>query len=129
MENRHDLYGSLWTVDDDELGGMTPEEARDLMVECFYVAQVEMFERTRMKLSLPPNDEEIRRTVTSAVRRAFEEVGYDFDVPIAAALRPVAECLKKESAAYGTPAEQIEEQAREYEKVLVAVERAADFAA
>jgi hypothetical protein len=128
MENQYALYGSLWTVTDDELGGMTPEKARDLMVECFYVAQAEMFERTRVRLNLPPDREGIRRTVISVVRSAFEDSGYDFQVPTASALRPVAERLKKESAAYGTPAESIEQQAREYEKVLIAVERTAGFA-
>jgi hypothetical protein len=116
-------------VSDEELQGMTPERARDLMVVCFYEAQAEMFERTRVKLNLPPDEEQIHKTVEGVVRRAFEDAGYDYRRPVRDAFRPVAERLERESAAYGTPADVIEHHTAEYEKVLAALERTADTAA
>jgi hypothetical protein len=129
MSSHGDEYGRRWTVSDEELRGMTPEKARDLMVACFYEAQAEMFERTRVKLRLPPDEEQIRKTVEGVVRRAFEESGYDYRRPVRDAFRPVAERLERESAAYGTPADVIEHHTAEYEKVLAALERTADTAA
>lgn len=114
-----------WVVTDEDLEAMTARRAHDLMVECFFVAQHEIFERTRVRLRLARDDKAIRDTVESIVRRAFADAGYDYDAPILPALHAVAESLKHESVAYGTPQDVVEHHAREYEKVLAALDRSA----
>lgn len=111
-----------WSVPESEFRAMTPLRARDLIVECFYQAQHETFERAKHRVSKAPADaESIRKAVIAAVRVAFKEVGGDFEKPTPSMLAKVVEVLAAKSDAWGTPEDVIAHHRAQIERILIAL--------
>jgi hypothetical protein len=110
-----------WKLDADALDGLTPEDARDLLIECFVIAQEATFIRTRERLRLNTNAAELTRTLTAVVRMAFADLGYDFERPTADALNDVADHLARQAAQFGTPNDVVRHHREEFSKVTSAL--------
>lgn len=107
----------MWEVDESVLDDVTPQSARDLLVDCFFAAQSQAFARTRHAVNSDTSRGEVRKTVESLIRVKFRELGCDWDNPSAADLHKVALSLACEAAAWGTPPEAIERSMSELRKV------------
>jgi len=115
------MYQPRWKVEPGALADVTPENARDLMIECFVVAQEQTFIRTRERLHLDTNSGELTRTLTAVVRMAFTDLGHDFDRPTAEALSDVADHLARQAAQFGTPNDVVRHHREEFSKVTSAL--------
>ncbi|MBA4371156.1 MAG: hypothetical protein C0418_06240 [Coriobacteriaceae bacterium] len=106
-----------WTVSETELEELTPESARDLLVECFTVAQAEAFARVRGGMHLGSDGEVVRDAVRELVRSGFCDLGSDFDSPSAEDIDAMVFVLAREAASWGTPPEVIRHHMAEMRKV------------
>ena len=95
---------SCWKVPPSELVELTPQRARDLVVECFYFAQHETLARVKQRMGAASvDDASVRANVLGAVRLAFKETGGDFDYPSVHSLHNVIDVLAKRAGSWGTP--------------------------
>lgn len=117
MEESH----ALWSVDDDRLGSITPAGARDLLVECFTVAQGEVFRRAALSLDMMADTDTTRSQVENSIKLKFKELGYDYEKPDVASLREVMTALAAQARIWGTPADVIEHHLLEMNRVLAHV--------
>lgn len=92
-----------WFCLPSELIGLTPQHARDLIVECFFQAQRETMERTRVAIGLDPDLDAIRAEAESAVRNAFVRTDGDFESPDKESLERAVESLLETAESMGTP--------------------------
>ncbi len=115
------MYQPTWKLEPDALAGLTPEKARDLMIECFLVAQEETFIKTRERLHMATNADELGRTLASVVRMAFRDLGHDFERPTAEALEDVADHLARQAVQFGTPGDVVRHHRAEFSKVTGAL--------
>jgi len=107
---------ACWRLPASQLDDQTPLRVRDLVVECFYVAQHETLRRTKAKLGVAGiDDASIRANVVGAVRFAFKESDGDFDHPTAASLRNAVGVLASRAESWGTPVDIIQQH---HEQVL-----------
>lgn len=110
---------SAWHADEHDLSEtIHPQRARDLIIECFFEAQRETFERTKQNLGVATDDAAIRRSIVSVVRLSFDQVDGDFDSPTRTSLEQVVAALAAHAAAWGTPSDIIEHHRMEIEKVM-----------
>ncbi len=107
-----------WCVPPGDLVDVTPEKARDLIIECFYRAQHEMFERTKQRMGTRWDEEAVRKSVSGAVRSAFSQAGGDFDAPSRLDFEQVLQVLGAKARSWGTPLDIIQHHQREIERVL-----------
>jgi hypothetical protein len=113
---------ACWMVPAHEFRSLSPERARDLIVECFFQAQHETFARAKQKVGSQAFDEpSIRSAVVGAVRVAIKEVGGDFDRPTADILAKMVEVLARKAEAWGTPPDVIAHHRVQVGKLLVAL--------
>jgi hypothetical protein len=97
-----------WAPSRQDLQGLDPIKARDLIINCFFEAQRETFVRAKKTLNLQTDAKSVQESVSSAVRMAFREAGEDFDRPSRASLQKVVQVLAARSAGWGTPPDIIE---------------------
>jgi len=117
------MLDSCWKLPESQIVDLTPEKARDLMVECFYYAQHETFLRTKQKLGVTRLDEaSLRASIVGAVRLAFDETGGDYDHPTAATLRTAITVLARKAESWGTPMDIIQHHASQIGRVLSRME-------
>jgi hypothetical protein len=110
-----------WSVGPVTLASITPEKARDLLVECFVTAQEETFRKTRQRLHMPTSQGELERAIAGVVRRAFTDCGHDFERPTVQALEDVADHLARQAAQFGTPGDVVQHHRAEFAKVTDAL--------
>ena len=109
---------ALWSVEASRLEGLTPVGARDLMVECFMVAQGEVFRRAALSLDMMADTETTRTQVENSIRLKFKELDYDYDNPTASNLREVMDLLAAQARIWGTPADVIDHHIAEMNRVI-----------
>lgn len=97
-----------WAPSRQDLQGLDPFKARDLIMNCFFEAQRETIARAKKSLNLRADAGSIKDSVGAAVRSAFREVGEDFDRPSKTALQKVVRVLAARSASWGTPPDIVE---------------------
>jgi len=97
-----------WQLKEQDLEGLNPIRARDIIIKCFFEAQKETFERSKKLLDRPASDDDIYRSVVGAVKVAFDETGGDFEKPGRETLVKVVTTLARKAGAWGTPADIIE---------------------
>lgn len=97
-----------WSLSRQDLLGLEPVKARDLILHCFFEAQRETYARAKANLGLAVTPETIRESVVKAVRAAFDETRGDFNRPTKAALLAVVGVLASKSRSWGTPPDIIE---------------------
>ena len=107
-----------WCLTEDDLTGLTPEKARDLIIRCFFESHKETLARTARKLGILPTDEKLFARVTASVRAAFKTTGGDYDHPTAEDLDEVVKLLGGKAASWGTPDDIIEFHKSQIVKVL-----------
>jgi len=111
-----------WKVSSQDLAGISPMKARDLVIRCFFEAQRETFERANKHLGQRgATDEGIMQNVTMAVKMVFKETGGDFEKPSKESLRKVVESLARKASVWGTPQDIIDHHKGEIEKILKAL--------
>jgi len=110
-----------WFVSEEDLQGLNPIKARDIIIKCFFEAQKETFARVKESLGRKVTDEEILDSVTNALRLVFKEIGGSFDNPTKEDLFKIVERLASKSASWGTPQDIIEHHRSQIEKVLKAL--------
>lgn len=102
------------------LDAISPELARDLLVECFVEAHLEA-ENVRTRTLSYTDSHKMRDHATRIIKTAFSELGYDFARPDAASCRMVMEQLSRDSRLAGTAAEIVEHHVCEYSRVIDAL--------
>ena len=111
-----------WCINENDLEGINPVKARDLIVECFFEAQKETFkrvsEKTKNKSGRSTRDEDVLKTVTAAIKLAFKDVEGDFENPTKESLTKVVEYLAKRAGTWGTPEDIINHHKGQIQKVL-----------
>ncbi len=107
-----------WELCESDLADITPEKARDLIINCFYSAQTETFIRARRQIGVRSSNEDIQASVIAGVRAAFKEIGGDFDKPSKESLEKVVQALAKKSASWGTPEDIIEYHKKQIQRIL-----------
>lgn len=110
-----------WFVTEDDLKGLNPIKARDIIIKCFFEAQKETFARVKETLGRKVSDEEILESVTNAIRLMFKETGGSFDAPSKADLLKVVEGLASKAATWGTPEDIIQHHKTQIQRVLMAL--------
>lgn len=94
-----------WFCIPSDLVDLTAQRARDMIVECFFHAQRETIERTRVATGLDTDLSAIRMQAEDAVRGAFTHTGGDFEKPDKASLERALESLLETAQGFGTPAD------------------------
>jgi hypothetical protein len=94
-----------WYCVPSDLVDLTPQHARDLIVECFFQAQREALERSRAGMGLDTDLGAIRAEAEGAVRDALTRAGGDFENPDKASLDQAVESLLQMARSMGTPAD------------------------
>ena len=107
-----------WFLQEQDLAGLDPVKARDLIIKCFYEAQKETFARSKQELGLSTNDEQLHASVQTAIKLVFKEIGEDFEKPTKATLMKVVDVLGRRASAWGTPQDIIEHHKGQIQKVL-----------
>lgn len=118
----------LQTFTDEDLVGLTPRRARDLVVQCFFNAQLETFKRAATKMGAGASPDQLKRTVEGAVRLAFRSTKGDFENPTIESLGAAVMDLAGKAAAMGTPHDIIDHHKQQLGRVfevLAKEERAA----
>jgi len=101
---------------------LTVLRARDLIVECFFQAQRETFERAKHRVGSTSFDaNSIRSAVVAAVRLAFKESGDDFEHPSRESLARMVAVLARMSASWGTPDDVIAHHLTQVGRLLTAL--------
>lgn len=113
-----------WFLSHKDLLGLTPLKARDLIIKCFFTAQQETFEKLRKKKGLSSTDEDIKATVTAAIKSVFVHSGADFDNPTEESLLKVVEALAAHAKSWGTPQDIIDHHKTQIKKILEALKDA-----
>ena len=106
---------------DEELSGLTPRGARDLVVRCFCAAQHETLARASQSLSAVPSEESLKKMMIGVVRLAFRAVNADFEQPTRKVLLEVVGQLATQAAAMGTPPDVIAHHREQLGKVFAAL--------
>lgn len=110
-----------WFVTSKDLQKMTPAKARDLIIKCFYAAQKETFANIKLQEKLPASEQEVKNTVTAAVKSVFTQIGEDFENPTKPGLLKVVEVLAANARSWGTPEDIIRHHKGQIQKVLNAL--------
>jgi hypothetical protein len=87
-----------WVCLPADLVDLTPQRARDLIIECFAHAQHEM-------LSQRTDLDSVRAQAEIEVRDAFARTGGDFDNPSKRSLERVVDALAEKALGASTPSE------------------------
>ncbi len=111
-----------WSLSKDDLKGLNPVKARDLIIKCFFEAQKETFASVKRELGVTPTDESIMDSVTSAVRVAFKKAKGSFDNPTKEDLSKVVQILARKASSWGTPPDIIEHHKNQIMTVLKILE-------
>lgn len=114
----------LQTFTDEDLVDLTPRRARDLVVQCFFNAQVETFRRAATKLGAGASQEQLQRTVEGAVRLAFRSTKGDFEHPTKESLMAAVMDLAGKASAMGTPHDIIEHHKQQLGRVFEVLSQA-----
>lgn len=97
-----------WKIPEERLSGaLSAAEARDLMVECFWQAQREAFGRAAASVG-GSSLNDVRQTIVTVVKMAFESAGGQFERPTKQMLERVLPVLVAKAGAFGTPADIVE---------------------
>lgn len=97
-------FYAQWSITAQDLSGITPIKARDLIVKWFATAHKEIFARVNQTLQVR-DDVSLFNSAEGMVRLTFREVGADFNRPDKENLRKVINQLAKKAAGWGTPPE------------------------
>jgi hypothetical protein len=107
-----------WFCSPSELAGLTPQRARDLVIECFFQAQHETLERGHVTMGLDLDPDSIRMEAEGAVRNAFMRTGGDYKNPSRSSLERAVGSLLETASNFGTPVDIIEHHEQQISMVL-----------
>ncbi|MER2561640.1 MAG: hypothetical protein ABTQ32_13015 [Myxococcaceae bacterium] len=113
----------LQTFSNEDLVGLTPVRARDLVVKCFLNAQLETFKRAATRLGSNTSVEQLQRTVEGAVWLAFRSTKGDFEHPTKETLMAAVMDLAGKAAAMGTPHDIVEHHKQQLARVFEVLEQ------
>jgi hypothetical protein len=110
-----------WCISDADLQDLDPQKAREILVECFYEAQRETFARVKKQLGSRALEEDVRKSVVTAIKLAFKETGHSYEKPTRRALEDVVEMLANKAQSWGTPDDIIEHHKGEIQRLFAAL--------
>jgi hypothetical protein len=102
-----------WVCVPADLVGLTPERARDLIIECFSQAQHEALRQVG-----GPDLDSVRAQASREVRDAFARTGGDFENPNKTGLERVVEALAEKARSASTPPEIIRHHEQQVAMIL-----------
>lgn len=106
-----------WSLRPRDLVGINPVKARNLISECFFESEKDVYAQANLH-GRKPTEAEIRRLVEGTVRRAFDEAGFDYARPDKRALQAVVNVLMRKAASWKTPPELIAHHREEIGRIL-----------
>lgn len=113
---------SRWEIDQEQLADVTPQEARQLLVECFVAAQGETLARNSdVAQAQQPDTMDVRSMAEGTIKLAFANLGYDYEEPAPIALWTVMDYLAGQSKSWGTPPDIIMHHFKEMSKVVQSI--------
>ena len=107
-----------WHLQDEDLSGLNPIKARDLIVKCFFEAQKETFARIKQDMGGSTSDKDLMSNVIASIKMVFREVGSDYENPTKEGIMKAVESLAKKAGSWGTPQDIIEFHKGQIMKVL-----------
>lgn len=107
-----------WHLQDDDLTGLNPVKARDLIVKCFFEAQKETFARIKQDMGGSTSDKDLMNNVVASIKMVFREVGTDYENPTKEGIIKAVETLAKKAGSWGTPQDIIDFHKGQIMKVL-----------
>ncbi len=118
-----------WTLKESDLIDLSPQKARDLIVQCFCEAQKEAYGIARENLGeKPATEEQLRKSIENFVRVAFLSTGSDFENPTVDSLSEAVEFLARKAASWKTPKEIIDFNKGQILKVIEILKKGMKFA-
>jgi len=106
-----------WTLNKEDLVGLTPLRARDIIVQCFFEAQKETLARTSDTMDVAA----IKQQAVGLVKGTMESIKEDFDSPTRQSLVKLLDELGTKAYSWGTPADIIMHHMRQMQDVLKAL--------
>ncbi|MBN2405642.1 MAG: hypothetical protein JXE06_08685 [Coriobacteriia bacterium] len=117
---RERLYRE-WALEERLPSEISPERARDIMVDCFATVHGPHYAHTKRLLGVSAEEADVRRSIKGILRIAFRQAKGDFEKPDRDSLYEVAEYLREKSVTWGTPAHVTATHFSEMERVLLRV--------
>ncbi len=97
---------------------LTVEQARDILLDCFYTTHGDHFLETKSQLGVMADEKAVRRSVKGTLRIAFRQMHGSYDAPTKHDLENVAEYLSQKSRSWGTPEAVIRRHTAEMHRVF-----------
>jgi hypothetical protein len=117
MVRAADQYGE-WRAAPEFESELDAVSIRDMLVECFFEAQKEVFARTKNKMGTSADKDALRTSARGAVRSAIGRVGGSYDEPTIESLQQAMEVLGSKARTWGTPDDVIERHMSEMNRVM-----------
>lgn len=96
---------SRWTLSENDLAGLTPLKARDLLLKCFFEAQKETLVQAEKRIFGSADEERIKADTLKMTKSLATTFHVDFENPTKTGLLKLLEEMVKMSLAWGTPQE------------------------
>ncbi|MCK4665664.1 hypothetical protein KAU33_02890, partial [Candidatus Dependentiae bacterium] len=87
-----------WVLKDSELEELTTVKVRDLIEQCFYDAQKEIYIISKKRLNVPFDDDKVRQSIKATIRLAINHVNGDVDNPSKETLYEVLNILEQKAS-------------------------------
>jgi hypothetical protein len=118
-----------WILRESDLIDLSPQKARDLIIECFYEAQKEAYRIARHNLGEKPlTEEQLRKKMEDFVKAAFLSTDGDFENPTVDSLSEAVEFLASRADFWKTPKEIIDYHKGQILKVIEILKKGMTFA-
>lgn len=110
-----------WSLQQRLPSTVTPEHAREIMLDCFATVHGPHFAVTKAEIGMRVDEATVLRSVKGTLRLAFSHSGGDYDRPDREALIKVAQYLYEKSLSWGTPHEVVARHHNQLMRVLARV--------
>ncbi len=110
-----------WFLRPSCLVGLTPVKARDLVIQCFFESEKDVYLQTHQIYGDKLDQVDVKKLAADTVRRAFEQAGHDFHHPTKKALQEVVNVLMKKAAAWNMPPDIVVHNRQELARVIASL--------
>ena len=117
-----DTQQNWWCLDEEDLAGLSPRRARDLVVECLLRAQGDAYHQPGMCLERETGERELRVTVVMAVRLKFADLGLSWDDPKPEDIIAVMRAIAGDTLVWGTQEAIVQHQAEQLRRIEEALQ-------
>ena len=96
-----------WVLKERYLENLTPEKARDFLIDCVFTAHLDGFKRS-LKHIETIKDDDIRENAAAVLYALFHDIGGNFDYPSKKSMVRVIGRLSQAEENWGTPRDLVE---------------------